>query len=153
MPIELNITKFVTEHSFDGWPNNDDLMDFSGSRMEHGDDAGRITWDHCVDYVESGEFADVISPDDYDECRDYIRDFGAWDDDEINGWSDTELIALVVQFIAGDLRELVSSDTAIKSRTVDCEAYEEYQAGASSEDMCGRAYRGDDGNWYYFLGN
>lgn len=34
-----------------------------------------------------------------------IAEFGAWEDEEIAGWSNEEIDALVLQYAAGDLRE------------------------------------------------
>lgn len=145
MSIELNITKFVNDNSFEGELDDDSLVNFSGSAMEHGQDVGRITWAHCAESVgpdADPDYTDMLPESEFDEYRDYIRDFGAWDDDEINGWSPVELRALIIQFIAGDLREACGYDS-----------YAEYEADAKQGRCSGRAYKGDNGDWYYYIGS
>ncbi len=77
-----------------------------------------------------------------DEARAWLKDFGAWDEDEIAAWSDTELNALVVQFIAGDIREMDMFDTT-----------EEYQEACERGTCSGRLYPGRNGEWYFYVGN
>ncbi len=45
---------------------------------------------------------------DESEARDFFAGFGAWDREEIAAWSSQEIVALVLQFAAGDLREVQS---------------------------------------------
>ena len=84
----------------------DDIEPFelSGSIAERGKDAAAETWSNACDAARSTEI-DLI---DESEVRDYFRSFGAWEDDEIDGWTTEELRALILQEAAGDLRTLQS---------------------------------------------
>lgn len=81
-----------------------DPAELSTSRAERGDNAGPETWHNAK------EAAPVLtlSPDDLADLRRYFGEFGAWEDDEIATWTETEVAALVLQMAAGDLRELQS---------------------------------------------
>jgi hypothetical protein len=71
-----------------------------------------------------------------DAARHWLKGFGAWTEDEIAAWSDDELNALVVQFVAGSIREMEAYDTP-----------EEYQ------ERDGRIYGTEGGRWYFYLGD
>lgn len=85
--------------------NDVDPFELSSSVAERGKNAGRETWQNSLDAAKRKR---VLKPDQRQNARDYFADFGAWDDDEINGWTHKELDALVLQYAAGDLRELQS---------------------------------------------
>jgi len=85
--------------------NEIDPFDLSASIAERGKNAGRDTWNNAK---AAAEDAPVLAAHERDSARDYIANFGAWDEEEIAGWSDTELDAFVLQYAAGDLRELQS---------------------------------------------
>jgi len=81
-----------------------DPFDLSASIAERGKNAGKETWSNAL-----GEATErPLDIDDRDSVKAYFAGFGAWDDEEIASWSDTDLDALVLQFAAGDLRELQS---------------------------------------------
>jgi len=92
--LEIDVSFLLTE----------DAGQFSASRMELGDDAGGITWENACNAVDQIS----LTPEEIQEAKDYIRDFGAWDDEEIDAWSDEETKALIIQFAAGDYREAES---------------------------------------------
>jgi hypothetical protein len=94
---------------------------------------GQVTWRNAV---ENATDTPLVKPEQQDELRDWIREFGAWDDEEIAAMTDEETNALLLQFIAGDYQELQSYDS-----------FEEY-----SEQAGGRLYPGDDGRWYFYVG-
>lgn len=92
--MELEITKFFNAAK----PRN-----YSASVAELGRDAGAITWANAC---EDAPAFDLLNSDEKREAaRAFVRTLGAWSDDEIAAWSDTELAALIMQFIAGDMRE------------------------------------------------
>lgn len=111
------------------------LTDYSASAMELGDRAGSITWNNALN---SGLcfFTNEIERNDL--C-DYIETFGAWSIAEIWSWADKELNALVLQLIAGDLREYLS-------------AKEKPDFARWQENHGGRIYAGDDNQFYYYIG-
>lgn len=89
--MEINITSLLEE----------DMFPFSHSAAEGGQNAGRNTWQAALD----GPRPLLNSPEEFAAFRDHVRDFGAWDDEEIDGWSENECKALFLQMIAGDCRE------------------------------------------------
>src|SRR5574337_580431 len=94
--MEIDITQFV---------NDECPVDFSASVAEIGNDAGRQTWSAAMETAPDYLAQFITNTDARDELTRWIRGFGAWNDAEIAAWSDTELCALLIQFIAGDLRE------------------------------------------------
>lgn len=80
---------------------NEELSNYSASVMELGQNAGRITWDNA----KKSYYVFVSTEEEKQKARDYIKEFGAWDEEEIAAWSDVELNALILQLIVGDLRE------------------------------------------------
>lgn len=117
--MEINITKFYREAT----PN-----DYSASVAEIGNNAGPDTWRAAND--DSAEYFILDTDEKREAFRDYIRGFGAWDESEITGFSDTALNALCIQFVAGDLRE----------------------HGLDSESG-GTCFTGTDGEFYFYCGS
>lgn len=94
--LEINVTCLLDDV---------DPSEISGSRAERGDNAGQETWQNAIDATAE---APLLKPQERDYARAFFGTFGAWDDDEIEAWTDNELDALVLQYAAGDLRELQS---------------------------------------------
>lgn len=91
--MDINITKFYNEAA---------PIDYSASVAEIGANAGRDTWNAAM---EDAPDYDMLDTDEKrDALRAHIRGFGAWSDEEIAAWSDTELNALFIQLISGDIR-------------------------------------------------
>lgn len=84
--------------------NDLDPRELSGSIAERGQNAGKETWANSMEAAETHK--PILKPEERDAARKFFKGFGAWDDAEIASWSDTELDALVLQYAAGDLREL-----------------------------------------------
>lgn len=134
--LEIDVSFLLTE----------DAGQFSASRMELGDDAGRITWDNAY------EAADLISltPEEILEAKDHIRSFGAWDDEEIDGWSDDETKALIIQSAAGDYREAESCCWSDELMDIDWQG--EYQKQAKAGRISGNLYFADGKLYLSFCG-
>jgi len=127
--MELNITTLV---------NGIEPTDFSNSIANSGlQNIGEITWRNACEYFEDHDL--LVGSENREDLEDWIRDFGAWDRDEIKGWTDIEINALLLQFIAGDLSEYQDAEDR-----GDLEDYLENQGG--------RLYQGDDGSWYFYVG-
>jgi hypothetical protein len=78
--------------------------------------------------------------------REFAASSGGWTREEIAEWPDSELNALFLQWIAGDVRELGYDSLA----DVDWQDAEEQQsAGQAASNL----FRGDDGKIYFYLGN
>jgi hypothetical protein len=127
--MELNVTHMVDDQ--------ENMIELSGSRVEHGQDAARITWNNSKAY---GADHPLLTTDEMrDAARAHFREYGAWTEEEIAAWSEEELQAITCQDVAAAIREM--------------EAYanrmDDWQANA---DNSGRVYRGGDGQWYFYLG-
>lgn len=132
--MELDITDFY---------NNAAPRDYSASRAELGQDAGTITWSHACE--DAPEYNILDTDEKREEFRAHVADFGAWSDAETNAWSNTELNALLIQFIAGDIREGPLSD--------DSEDWEGYQKATEAGQCAGNLSKGVDGRIYYYVGS
>lgn len=118
--MELNITAFVREQ---------DMFDFSHSAAEGGHTAGTDTWRAAIAASPTYMFVNDATRDD---IRDWVAEFGAWDRDEIDAWSDVELDALLLQFAAGDVRGMEDADDAAEPE--------------------GRVYRDENHEWFMYIG-
>ena len=126
--MELDITHLMAEAA--------EMKYYSASAFELGEDAGAITWNNSLDHVEESP---LLTDAQLPEFRDYIREFGAWDDEEIDSWSLTECNALCLQLIAGDIRE--------RQHYADRDELDDY------ESQCGGRIYGDGDQWFYYIGS
>lgn len=85
----------------------------SASVFELGPCAGQITWRNCLEAADYNER--LFSGCDYDALRDHFREYGAWEDTEIDAWDERELRALAIQEIAADYRTQVEHPDADES--------------------------------------
>ena len=132
--MELDITTFFRTAA---------PMDYSASAAELGQDAGRITWTHAVE--DADEYPILDTEDKRQAFREDLQGYGAWDEEEIEAWTDQELTALLMQMISGDIRE--------SCLDTDEPDWKEYEEGVESGTYSGRLYRGDDGRIYYYIGD
>lgn len=93
--MEIDVTCLV---------NDADPAEISASIAERGQNAAKETWEFAKAYAATERL--LTTTEQQGTAREFFKGFGAWEDDEIAGWSDVELDALVLQFAAGDLREL-----------------------------------------------
>lgn len=128
--MELNITRFFLEAA---------PMDYSASVAEIGRDAARDTWQAALD--DAAEWALLDTDEKRAAFRAHALGFGAWSADEIAAWTDTELNALCLQMVAGDIRE-----AGLDTLEPDWAAYD---ASANA----GRIGYGLDGEVYYYIGD
>lgn len=128
---ELNITRFFNEAC---------PMDYSASQMELGGDAGRITWQAACD--DSANYMFLDTDEKREAFRVFVKGFGAWSGEEVAAWSDTELNALCIQFVAGDIRE-----AGLDVESPDWQAYE------ANDAVAGRLFKGTDGEIYFYIGD
>jgi hypothetical protein len=92
--MEIDVSRLI---------NDLDPRDISGSQAERGINAARELWGNAVAAVEEPP---LLTDDERAKARKWAREFGAWDDEHIAAWSAQEVDALVLQYAAGDLREL-----------------------------------------------
>jgi hypothetical protein len=120
-------------------------FDLSNNRATLGDNAGALTW------AASKECAEAIALLDCEEkkeaFRSFVADSGGWNEEEVSAWDDNELNALLLQWIAGDIREAFG----------DAEPSEwdwaEYEAACEAGRVSSRIYKGDDGKVYFSISN
>lgn len=135
--MEINITKLV---------DLGDFAHFSASRAELGDNAAAETWSNAIDQAKARR---ILKPAEREAFRDYARDFGAWDDDEISAWSAYECDALLIQMVAGDMQEAESLCPGEGPGGIDWTAYETLsQEGTVS----GRVYA-SGAKVYFYVGS
>ncbi|OQB06979.1 MAG: hypothetical protein BWY17_05381 [Deltaproteobacteria bacterium ADurb.Bin207] len=91
---EIDVSPLLASPGFDPW-------NCCNSVANPGQDAGKLTWRASQRFAP----ALVLSEGQKEAFRDFVRDSGGWDDEEIAAFSDTDLAALCVQWIAGDIRE------------------------------------------------
>lgn len=117
-----------------------DLFPFSHSRMEGGQYAGTNTWKNAL----AGPRPLLSTPEEIQALKDWVADFGAWDEDERNAWTENEAQALFLQFIAGEVR-VTGADSL---EDMDWEAYEE---GCEAGQYASYLFRAEDGKIYFSL--
>lgn len=130
--MELDVTHMVE--------NADDMPELFGSVAELGQNAAKYTWNNAKAYAEDKPL--LTNDDMRDNAREFLKGFGAWEAEEIAAWTDTELNALIVQFIAGDIREMEAFDSE-----------EEYREASENGQVSGRLGKGDNGRWYFYVGD
>lgn len=132
--MEINITSLLPL----------DMFAFSHSRMEGGENAGQNTWNLAKEHAASMNPPLLATDEALEAFRDWVKDFGAWDAEEIAAWDATECNALFLQFIAGDVREAGASDL----ESLD---WGEYEADCQNGQNAGNLFRSDDGQIYFSL--
>ena len=128
--MEIDITRFFHEAN---------AFEFSASRAERGQNAGAETWANAK---EEGARAPLLStPDEIEALRKYVKDFGAWSEEEIAAWDDVECNALFIQLISGDIREtgMFAGDSF---------DWEQYDRGAEKGRWGGNLYKSADKIYY-----
>lgn len=131
--MELDITHMVEDA--------ESMVELSGSRMEHGANAGRITWNNSKEY---GAAHPLLTNDEMREAaRSHFRGYGAWSEAEIAAWSEDDLQAITCQEAAAQIREMevAGGDPA------------EYERLCEAGTLSGRVYKGDDSRWYLYIGD
>lgn len=114
------------------------MRDYSASVAEIGADAGRATWQACLENAPDWGF---LKPENREEFAEWVAGFGAWTREEIAAWSDAELSALCFQWIAGDVREVGADKPGAD--------WEAIRADQESGRIPSSIYRGDDGRIYW----
>ena len=129
--MEIDVTRYV---------EGVDCSLFASSVWESGlQNIGAITWQNALRHVDCEGF---LAPEEVAEVRDWLLDLGAWDSDEVAAMSDLEVNALLLQFVAGDVREMEAFG----------ETPEEYEQALIDGTVSGRLYRSDDGSWFFYVG-
>lgn len=125
--MQVNVTRLI---------NDVDPFDLSASVAERGQNAGRETWQNAKTEAETTPLEL-----DRDEAKEFFKGFGAWEEEEIDGWTDSDVDALVLQFAASDLRELQSLCPGDGLGDID---WKEAEKLADAGTVSGRLYANDD---------
>jgi hypothetical protein len=132
--MEIEITTLVEMNCFT----------LSHSAFEGGENAGKNTWSASKKEAENTSL--LNTPEKLQAMRDFARESGGWNQEEIAEWSDNEINALFLQWIAGDVREL-GADSLDE---IDWEEAEEMQREGQAPS---NIFKGDDEKIYFYLGN
>jgi hypothetical protein len=121
-----------------------DCFTLSHSAYEGGENAGQNTWNASKKEAENTPL--LNTPEKLQAMRDFARESGGWNQEEIAEWSDNELNALFLQWIAGDVREFGAD-------SLDEIDWEEAEKMQSKGQAPSNIFKGDDGRIYFYLGN
>lgn len=140
-PTELDITRlFADESAFVPF-------DLSNNRVTLGDNAARLTWEASVQCSKDTVPPILDTEERREAFRSFVKESGGWSEGEIAAWSDTELNALCLQWIAGDIREAFGD--------ADCADWDwaDYQTRAERGSISSRLFKTDDSKIYFNIGN
>lgn len=129
--MEINITEFF---------NNECPSDYSASRAEIGNNAGQDTW-QAAQECDYNFMTDATR----DNVREHFASFGAWSEDEIASWSDSELNALLIQDISSNMRDFLGGFGVM----ADCWDWDTYE---NDDTVSHRLFKGEDDEIYFYIG-
>ena len=116
----------------------------SHSIAEGGKNAGQNTWNASKKQAENTQI--LNTPEKLQAMRDFVRESGGWNKEEVAAWDENELNALFLQWVSGDVRELGADSL----NEIDWEEAEEMQREGQAPS---NIFKGDDGKIYFYLGN
>ena len=129
--MEIDVTHMVE--------NANQMSELSGSQMEHGRDAGSITWNNALEYGREQPL--LTTDEERDAAREHFVHYGAWSREEIAAWSEDELQGIMCQDVAAAIREMEHYPDP-----------DEYREARERGECSGDLYQGDSGRWYFYLG-
>ena len=92
--MEIDVTPILTQN----------CKHLSGSQFELGPEAGKITWEGCLELAEERP---LITDENRSDAQDHFAGYGTWEREEIEAWTDQELSAMVWQEAAADTRHFL----------------------------------------------
>ena len=125
--MEIDITDFVT---------HGETWGFSGSVMTHGANAGPDTWAASKEQAKREPM--LTTEEQLQAMRDFALSSGGWDEEGVAKWDADELNALLIQWIAGDMRENGMDECDIADFD-----WAAHQREVEFGEVCGRIYRVD----------
>lgn len=132
--MEIDITSLVEMNCFN----------LSHSVAEGGENAGRDTWNASKEQAKETPL--LKTPEELQAMRDFARSSGGWTREEIAEWTNQEINALFLQWIAGDVRELGADSLS----EIDWKQAEEMQSEGQAPS---NIFRADDGRIFFYLGS
>ena len=118
-------------------------FDLSNNPATLGDNAGQVTWSASLE--TSDEIMLIDSAERKEAFKDFVQSSGGWKREEIDAWSDRELNALLLQWIAGDVREAFGD-----ADFADWD-WNDYRKDAEAGQVSSRLWRADDGKVYFSI--
>ena len=132
--MEINITDFF----YTGQAHL-----YSASKVELGENAGKLTWLNALGYANKHRMLDT--EDQLEAFRQFVKETGGWTQEEMSHWTNHELNALFVQFVAGDMRE-ARLDTPLPD-------WEQYEIDAMEGRVSSRFFKSEDNQVFYDIRN
>lgn len=133
--MQINITDFF---------NACTPCEFSASAFELGEHAGEITWKAAL--KEAANTRLLKTEEELEAFRKFVLSFGGWTKEEVAAWTELELNALCIQWIAGDMRE--PADFQLDPDSTD-DMWEDYIEQSQYSLCSGRLSRSADGQIYW----
>ena len=133
--MEINITSFF---------ENADAFEFSASVAERGKNAGPETWNNAKEEATRAPL--LTTPEQLEALREHVKEFGAWERDEIDAWDSEHCNALFIQLVAGDIRE-----AGLDSES-DSSDWRRYERRVEAGNCSGNLYKTNEGAIFYSLG-
>lgn len=130
--MELNVTHMVEALN--------DAPPLVGSIAQYGPNAAKMTWDNSKAFAAVHPL--LTTDNERDAARAHFAEYGAWSREEIAGWSEAELQAIVCQEVAHEVSEMEMFDTP-----------EEYSEASEEGAVSGRLYQGSDDQWWCYFGS
>lgn len=124
--MEIKITQLAAE----------DMFQFSHSAAEGGQNAGENTWRAAMEGPKL-----LNTPEEFAQARDFLWATGGWDNGECAAFTEDGLNALILQFIAGDIREAGA----------DCLEDIDWQEYEADENINHNIFKNGD-EYFYYLG-
>ena len=121
-----------------------DCFTLSHSVAEGGENAGQNTWNASKKQAQNTQL--LNTPAKLQAMRDFARESGGWNKEEIAAWNENELNALFLQWISGDVRELGADSLD----NIDWEEAEEMQCEGKAPS---NIFKDKSGRIYFWLGN
>ena len=132
--MEIKITEFFKSAA---------PMDFSASIAEIGENAGEQTWRAALEEAEDTQL--LTSPQEIEAFREFAISSGFSE----AYLPDTELQALFIQWIAGDMREMGLK----RSSDFDSINWEEIEEAQEQGQIPSNIFRGIDDEIYFYAGS
>lgn len=135
---ELNITHlFADESPFVPF-------DCSNNAATLGDNAGTLTWN--ASKQAAADLPPLLDTEEKKQAfRDWVKESGGWSREEIAAWDDSELNAMLLQWIAGDVREVFGD-----ADFADWD-WAEYEKDAHAGRISSNLFRTEDGQVYFSI--
>ena len=140
--MDIDVTAFV---------NSEDMYDFAHSEAEHCGAPGTAGSDTWKAALAAAERYPLVTEANRDAFESWCGDFGAWTREEIVGWTLAECTAILLQFVAGDAREMMDAAEG-ECGAFDAAAFAEYMENRGGSLYC-EDPTADGAAWSFYMGH